>query len=182
MIRTRYDTLTMGLHWLIALLIAGDYALILIREEMPRGPARTEMLSTHMAIGLMVFALVLLRLFWRPFAPKLAPVAQKPLLSSAAKTGHIALYALMIALPLGGLISAWLKGRGVSVFGLFALPSPLAANKELGEQIEELHGLAGHAIMILAGLHALAAIGHQWILKDGTLGRMLPGLAAAKEA
>ena len=39
----------------------------------------------------------------------------------------------------------------------------------------EVHGVLGDALMWLAGFHALAALYHHFVLKDGVLRAMLPG-------
>lgn len=48
------------------------------------------------------------------------------------------------------------------------------ANADWAKPLEEVHGIAAHAFMVLAGVHAVAAIGHHVLLKDATLARMLP--------
>ena len=47
-------------------------------------------------------------------------------------------------------------------------------NPALGEQIFELHGASGIALLVLAAIHSLAALKHTLLDKDGTLFRMLP--------
>jgi cytochrome b561 len=90
-----------------------------------------------------------------------------------------ALYLALIALPLIGLLSLWAEGRGVSVFGLFGLPSPITPDKRLAEPLENLHAIGAHLMISLAGLHAVAALAHHYLLGDDTLVRILP-LALAK--
>lgn len=176
--RIRHDAFTQSLHWLIVLGVVGSYAIGLAREGLPKTDFRAFLLQLHMWIGMLVMALSVVRIGWRSVAPKVASVqGMSRQTKLAAKLVHLGLYAAMLAIPVIGLVSAWIKGRTVGFFGL-PLPSPFAVDKALGGRIEDLHELAAHAMMALAGLHAAAAIGHQYILRDGTLGRMLPLVSA----
>ena len=172
-----HDPITRTIHWIIALAVAAAYAVAVVREDLPKGDFRTFLLGLHMWIGMAVVALSVVRLVWRSAAPAIDPTPGTPAMRLAAKAVHVALYLLLLLLPLIGLLAAWGKGRSVTLFGLMPLLPPIAIGKDLGERLEDLHGLVGHGVMILAGLHAVAAIAHQWVLKDGTLGRMLPFLA-----
>jgi len=176
----RYDPLSQALHWVTALAVIGAYAIGLVREDMPRGDFRTGLLSLHMSIGILVFGLTLLRLAWRAGypAPPMLPAA--PLIRLAAKATHLLLYAAMIAIPVAGLISAWANGRIVSFFWILPFPSPLAIDKPFAEIMGELHEIAAHVLMVVAGVHAAASIAHHVILKDTTLLRMLPARLQAR--
>ncbi len=180
--RTRHDAVTQTLHWIIALAVLAAFVLVEVREDLPRGDFRNSLLNLHMSFGVTVFALTLARLAWRPFAPRLPEIEMSRPIQWAARLGHLALYAALLAVPLVGLLTMWARGRGIDVFGLVTLPSPMVANKALAHNLEEVHEVVGNAIMVLAGLHAAAAILHQVVLKDGTLGRMLPFLAATRSA
>jgi cytochrome b561 len=72
---------------------------------------------------------------------------------------------------------AW--ARGDSIFGLFHIPKLFPSNQQLKPTVENLHQTLANALMILAAAHALAAIVHHFILRDGVLRRMLPGLRNA---
>ena len=180
MTSTQHDPLTRAIHWTIALAVAAAYAIAVIREDLPKGDFRTFLLGLHMWIGMVVLALSVVRLVWRTAAPAIDPAPGTPALRLLAKAAHVALYAALLLLPVIGLLAAWGKGRPVTFFGLMPLLPPFDIGKDLGGRLEDLHGLVGHTVMILAGLHAAAAIGHQWVLKDGTLGRMVPFLAGPR--
>ena len=173
--RTRHDGVTMFLHWSVALLILVAFAIAQGRGLVPRGPERTALMDLHRSIGVLVLALVALRMVWRAVSPP-PPMSAgtAPLLLLAAKAGHLALYALMIAVPLAGVLMTQAHGHPVTVFGLFALPTLIGESHGFGDVLERLHELLGTAIVALAGLHAVAALVHQHVLKDGTLNRMLP--------
>lgn len=174
MTRLRHDPFTQALHWLIALAVVATYAIGLVREDLPKGDFRNWLLTLHMSLGLLVAGASVVRIAWRTVAPAPAPQEMAPTFRLAAKAGHLMLYVALLAVPVLGLLAAWIKGRGIVVFDLVPLPSPFSVSKDLGHTLEELHGAAAHAMLILAGAHAVIAIAHQYVLKDGTLGRMLP--------
>ena len=176
--KTRYDAVAQVLHWGTAIAIVAAFILIQSIEDMPRGPEKAALMDLHKSLGVTVLALTAARLAWRWISPPPAlPPGTAPWAGFAAAAGHGLLYALMLAVPLSGLVMAWAGGRPVEVFGLFTLPSLLGASPDLKEAMEEVHEVVGTGIMILAGLHAAVALVHQWVLCDGTLTRMLPGRA-----
>jgi cytochrome b561 len=62
----------------------------------------------------------------------------------------------------------------VTFFGLFQFPALVGADHGAHEFYEELHEALFVALAIIAGIHALAALYHHFLLKDDTLRRMLP--------
>lgn len=175
---TRYDLIAMSLHWIVALAVFTAYGIGLVREELPKGDFRAWLLTLHMSLGLLVIALTVIRVGWRVARPAPTPIPTTPIAAIAARLVHLGLYGAMFAIPLIGLFAAWMKGRVVGVFSLFVIPSPLPLDPALAKFLEEAHGVAAHAFMILAGVHAVAAIGHHLVLKDETLARMLPFITA----
>lgn len=150
---TGYSRIQIALHWLIAILIplawithdGAEEAWDAIEKGAEPG------FVPHVALGLAVLALVLIRVFVRLTrgAPA-APGEPGSLAVKAADWGHRLIYLLMIAVPLGG----------ASVFFL-------------GLDVGEVHGLAGNILMLVVLGHALMALYHQYVLKDGLLRRMM---------
>lgn len=175
-LNARYPTTAIAIHWLVLVLIITVYALILLRENYPRGSDIRETLkSLHFSFGLTVLALTALRLvlrafFWRP--PAITP-AIPPWLAIPAAAAHIALYALLLAMPVAGWMILSAEGDPIPFFGV-NLPALLPPDKELAEQIEEIHETGGTIGYFLIGAHAAAALFHHYIIKDDTLTRMLP--------
>lgn len=100
----------------------------------------------------------------------------------AASFVHAALYVLMLGVPLLGL--AYVLGSDKAIdFGLFKLAVPLKAYiGSFARDAREVHEALGIGIQVLAGVHAAAALGHHYLLRDGVLQRMMPRrLAASKE-
>jgi cytochrome b561 len=91
-----------------------------------------------------------------------------------AKLGQMALYALLFAVPVVGLVTLFHGGDALPILGLYDIPSPWPKSRELKHYSKEIHELLAHTLILLAGLHAAAALAHRYVLKDGTLQRMLP--------
>ncbi len=174
----RYSGVSIALHWLMVLLFAAVYAAIELRELFPKGSAPREMLKTlHFTFGLSIFALVWLRIAARILRPSSAIHAAGGLpLLLASTVVHLALYLLMIAMPIAGWLILSAEAKPIPFFGLY-LPPLVGPNEALAESVEELHELVGTMGYYLIGLHALAALVHHYLLHDGALKRMLPARA-----
>jgi Acyl transferase domain/Prokaryotic cytochrome b561 len=85
---------------------------------------------------------------------------------------HWILYGLMIVTVTLGVSNAW--ARGDSIFNLFKIPQLVPGDHALVQLIGDWHALGANAIMIVAGLHAAAALFHHYVLRDATLRRMRP--------
>jgi cytochrome b561 len=97
----------------------------------------------------------------------------------AAATVQGLLYLLLFAVPLTAIFGAWLEGHPLAYLGGLEIPAPMAASHDLGGLVAEIHTWLGDAILWLAGLHAVAALYHHAILKDGVLASMLPAWVLA---
>lgn len=171
----RYGPLAIGLHWLMLILLVAVYASIELREFFPKGSdPRTALKTLHFMLGLSVLGLALLRLGVRLSGPTPRIVPEPGSWQRlSAKFMHIALYVLMIGMPLLGWLTLSAAGNPIPFFGL-QLPALIGENKDLAKQIEEIHGIIGTAGYFLIGLHAAAALFHHYIKRDNTLSRMLP--------
>lgn len=171
----RYGTLSIGLHWLMLLLIIAVYASINLRELYPKGSDPREALKAwHFMLGLCVFVLVSLRIYARLSGPT---PSIKPELARwqhlLAKFMHIALYALMVGMPLLGWLQLSAAGKVIPFFG-YELPALMGENKDLAGIVKDVHEFIGTAGYFLIGIHALAALYHHYVKHDNTLLRMLP--------
>lgn len=171
--QNRYSTVAILLHWLMALLILITWTIALAVDDMPLSPARIAGVSWHKWLGTTVFFLVWLRLLWRLThpAPKLE-IAMPAWQEKAMHWTHIALYLLMILTPVVGWLMSSAKGYTVNYFGLFELPDLVPQDKALGRFLKETHEVLANGLMLLVGLHILAALKHQFIDKDNLLARM----------
>ncbi|MBL9073500.1 cytochrome b/b6 domain-containing protein [Tabrizicola sp.] len=148
-----YSGIQIALHWLIAVLILAAWLSGEGAEEAMEAAENGGVLGfvPHVAFGLAILLLVVVRILVRLSrgAPT-APGTPGSLSVMAADWGHRLIYLLMVAVPLGG----------ASVFFL-------------GLEVGEIHSLAANILMLVVLGHALMALYHQYVLKDGLLRRMM---------
>ena len=171
-----YGSLSIGIHWLVLLLFVGVYGTIELHEAFEKGSDLREALKAwHFMLGLLVFVLVWLRLAARLSGPTPTITPELPKLEQLSATAlHLALYLLMIGMPLTGWLMLSAAGKPIPFFGL-ELPALIGENKALAKQIKEVHEFVGTTGYYLIGLHAAAALYHHYLRHDNTLTRMLPG-------
>lgn len=142
-----------------------------------------DLYQTHKSWGFVIFALALLRIVWRAgHKPPELPANMSPVEVALARGAHLALYVLMVMLPVSGWLMASASplqetyGIKNMVFTWFELPDPFQpGEKGLESILKSIHAWAAFAMaMILLG-HAAAALRHQFMLRDGVLRRMILG-------
>lgn len=173
--KNHYGSLSIGLHWLMVLLIVAVYACMELRGNFPNGSEMREGLKTwHFMLGLSVLVLVAIRavVALTGTVPGIEPEPPK-WQNGFAKLTHLALYALMIGLPLLGWLALSAEGKPIPFFGL-QLPALIGEGKSAAEWTKEIHEAGGTVGYFLIGLHAVAALYHHYFVRDNTLQRMLP--------
>jgi cytochrome b561 len=171
----RYDSVTLWLHWLTAALVIALFALAEVWGFLPRGSVRRTMVGVHVSLGIILVLAVILRILWRGSFSRRLPLAGRGLLGVVAQVGHYLLYLLLLIMICTGPLNRWASGRPLNFFWLFKIPSPLSADKALHSLVISVHFWAAWTIIILAALHAVAALFHHYVLRDGVLMRMMPG-------
>jgi len=172
---SRYSRLSITLHWLTLLLIIAVYSMAEFKGFFPRESATAAtMRMLHSSCGLTILALTLIRVGTRLFqrSPGIAPppAAWEKLL---ARLMHLALYAMLIGLPLLAWFAISAMGGSPRIWGI-SLPALTAENKALGKSVIGAHKLIANIGYGLIALHVLAALKHHYISRDNTLLRMLP--------
>jgi cytochrome b561 len=180
---SKYNTVSMTLHWLIAIAIILLLVMGKVMMEIPRGdPAKFTIMQLHKSLGLTVLVLTLVRIYWRltSVVPSL-PSTMKPWERWAAHGTHFVFYFMMIAIPLTGWAIASTSSSGVPTlwFDLFEVPNlpglqGVEDQHDLHEQAEEAHELLGNLTILLLFLHIGAALKHHFWDRDDVLKRMLP--------
>jgi cytochrome b561 len=173
-----WGSLAKFFHWLIVLLILVQATVGLIMVDMPKKPNIIPVYNFHKSIGLTILLLAILRLGWRAFDRR--PL-DNPLIPHwqelTARAGHALLYLLLFAVPLSG----WLFDSASSLrplywWGLIQVPSLTGGpNPDLKELTRNLHEWLFWLLTFVALGHAAMALIHQFVNRDGTLARMLPG-------
>ncbi len=170
-----YGYISIFFHWISALSIFGLFGLgyymvdlTYYHEWYKTAP------ELHKSIGLVLFALMMLRLLWR--YNQVTPddlSSHSAIERKAGKLIHSLLYILIFAVMITGYLISTADGRGVDVFELITVPA-------FGSFIENQEDIAGlihkwlaYLLLALATLHALAALKHHFIDKDNTLNRII---------
>ena len=173
----RYDQRSILLHWLTAGLILTMWGLAQIIDLFPK-PLPVYPRSVHILLGVGLVCVVVLRLIWRRTGGrKLPPAEAGPLGKAAVAVHHLLYLLLLVTLALGLGLEAV---RADNILNLFQLPSIVPGDRDLRELVGDWHGTAANALLVLAGLHAAAALFHHYVVKDGVLRRMLPNLPPAR--
>lgn len=168
----RYDRLSIVLHWVTAGLVAILWTLGQTIDFFPRGAPKIDARSVHITLGATLALVLLVRVLWRAGAGRKLPLANAGWLGVAAKAVHYGLYLLVGATVLLGIGNAW--QRGDVLFNLYRIPQLIPGDVALRRALEGLHGDFADAVLIVAGLHAAAALAHHYLLRDKVLRRMLP--------
>ena len=171
----RYGPVAQAFHWVTAILVL--VAFIYGpggSEQRVYSPARDFDRQLHETLGMCVFVLVAMRVLWRTVDARPEPPQVPRWMGIASKAAQWGLYLLLFAVPLTAIAGAWLEGHPLTLLGGIEIPPLLGLSHDLGAQIATLHTWLGDAILWLAGFHALAALYHHIVLKDGVLASMLP--------
>jgi cytochrome b561 len=163
-----------ALHWLTAFALVAAAALILIRGEVGGRALRQWLLEGHRHFGLLVLALFCLRVAARLRMRRLPGVEGAGwMIRAAAALTHIALYALLLSLPLLGWALSDALGKPVHLFGL-VLPSLVEPDPDLADTLQAWHLDAAWVLLALVALHVGAALWHHFVRRDRVLRDMLP--------
>jgi len=169
----RYTPFAVFLHWLLAAVVAAQFALGWLMQEIAKqapGP-RAAAFNLHKSIGLAILLLMMVRTAWRAAHPPPELPAMPHWQRVAARANHLLLYALLVAMPLVGYLGSAVSGYPVRFFGI-ALPAWAGRHDALKEALSLVH-LAGAWILAAAvALHLAAVAKHVWIDRDGLLARM----------
>ena len=185
---TRYATVAIILHWLIAMGILSLIAMGLVMDHLSLDTMRVfQLYQLHKSIGITVMVLIGLRIGWRVThsAPDL-PADRPTLEKKAAQFVHFSLYGLQVLLPLSGwaMVSASVLGIPTVLFGVLPWPdlpvlSTLPDKAPVEEALKGLHHWASWGLLALIILHIAAALRHQFVLHDPVLRQMLPSFGAS---
>jgi cytochrome b561 len=176
----RYDATLRILHWFMAAIILAAIALGVCAALLPAGkPPRVELLAIHKSLGLTAASLIVLRVVWRllagapPYSTALGALSRV-----GAHSAHIALYVLMIAMPVSGYLTSAAGGHDAPWFGLFEFPALVAKNEALAHRAAFAHYWFAWALGAALALHFAAAAWHAWVKRDDIFARMWPARAS----
>lgn len=186
LLKPRYTSVAIALHWAIALLIVGLLTVGWVMDALPGGPGspKTAIIQLHKSLGITVLLLTIARIIWRVMNPPPPGPSMPALQKLLAGSVHVLLYAVMLLMPLSGWImaSAEIDKHETLFFGTtpFYAPGvgalPAGARESLAEVSEAVHHNLAWLLAALLALHVAAALKHQFVDRDSLLARMAPGL------
>lgn len=161
---TKYHITARIFHWVGALLIL--FAWIL-------SDLGGEFIGLHKAVGFSFLIWTILRILNRLVTKTPNPLPMPAWQLKASRMTHLALYVVMLAMPLSGFLAALFGGYGVDVFGFFYISGFSNPDRYLARLLMEIHeDIMWNALIGLVALHIAAALFHQFIMKDDILQRM----------
>lgn len=170
---SRYNRTARSLHWLIAVLLLGQFVFGWWLGDIPRNtPARGYYVNLHKSAGMLIGLLIVLRIVWRlkhsaPPLPQSLPRWQQWL----AAASHLGMYLCMVLMPLSGYLASNFSKYGVKFFNTFLLPPWGNDDKQLYAVFNQTHKITAVVLLALVVLHVLAALKHG-LRRDGIMSRM----------
>jgi len=164
------------IHWAMALLMVAGFISGEVMEHADKAPQGPSALSWHIIIGVVILGLVTLRILWRRLDPPPALPATMPTWEvKLSWLVHMALYGVMIALPVTGLLAVFTINNPIPITDSFTL-MPLYTSEFLSDGFEEIHEALVGLMLASVGLHTIGAVWHRYVSKDGVMERMVPFL------
>ena len=165
----QYSIRLAAVHWLTLLLFIAAFYLGHELDETQQAAAKMPLYPVHFIVGDLVLVLTLLRAYFLYKDGKLAPVEGGSAIANKVASGiHHLLYVLLIALPVSGMVM-------INTTGIVAALQAHDASKlpDLEKfMIHEVHASIVAVLLLTIALHALAALYHQFVLKDNLIRRM----------
>lgn len=174
----RYTNVAVFLHWVIAIAVFAMLGSGLSLDLIPMDRMfEFRLIQWHKSLGVLVLAAVAARLAWRIFhTPPPLPAHIRKIEAFAAKTGHWALYALLVVMPLSGwiMVSSSVFGLPTIVFGWFEWPHipGIAGKEDLSNTALTIHETAAWILLALVAGHIAAVVKHAMIDHENLLPRM----------
>ena len=176
-----YDFLSRAFHWVTAIVVVSAFVLgpgnfgKITRQGID--PSTQGDIVWHESLGIFVFVITVLRLLWVAFRPLVTPTKMPRWMRVTGTLVHVALWILLLALPMTALLSLGSESHPLTLlWGVRVEQLNVIANSSIAKLADwgDVHKFLGNTIVWIAGFHALAAIFHHVILKDGVLSAMLP--------
>ncbi len=172
---SRYGAGARAFHWLVFLLIV---------VQIPVGIAMTSegfpsignaLFILHKAAGPVLLVVIAARVVWRlthpaPPMPSYVPAVEQRI----AGLTHIAIYVLLVVMPVSGYIRTVGDGFPLELLELLGIPPLLPRMPEIARLMRVVHAFTAYTLTALIALHIGAVMYHFVILRDGVMWRIWP--------
>ncbi len=170
-----YGLISIFLHWVSALVIIFVFGLGVYMTGLDyyspwyhRGP------EIHIALGILIFLVMSLRLIWRICSR--TPDAIQSIPRSVVFVANLSkalLYAGVFLICITGYLITTAEGSNASFFGIFSIPALFNLSSDGVDLAGLLHEYAAWGLITIVLIHATAALFHHFVRRDKTLVRML---------
>lgn len=169
----RYDGIARLLHWLVAALVGTQFLLGWTMPDVHRDTHPVGLIAWHIVVGTSLLSIMVCRIVWRlTHRPPDNDIAQ-PLRAISSVT-QLALYALLVIVPLLGWINASSRGWRVTLLYAIPLPGLSPRGSSFGHAMGDVHGVLAWVLFALICLHIGGALLHLLVLRDRVTQRMTP--------
>ncbi|WP_227429095.1 cytochrome b [Psychrobacter sp. I-STPA6b] len=156
-------------HWGSVLLLLITWLLIFFRDS---GEGYT-FINLHKAFGVSLLLWMVARFINRFVTRDPVPIAMSKWQKGVSHFVHFALYLLLFAMPIAGILMSMYGGHGVSMFGLFEIPPLVETNRSTARFFNDVHvDILWPMIVLFTAIHVGGALFHQFVQKDNLLARM----------
>ncbi|MCC7425619.1 MAG: cytochrome b [Alphaproteobacteria bacterium] len=173
----RYGAMARLLHWLTAAFIVTGFVLgkgLATRRFDEPESLKLNLFILHESIGLTIFFLTALRLWWRTRNPPPPLPADLPwFMRLGAHLTHFGLYGLLLVIPVTGFVATNAWGFPLDFWWIIPLPNPVGHDEAIAQNAQNAHFVLTWLLVLALAAHVGAALYHQYVRRDGILDRML---------
>jgi cytochrome b561 len=174
-----YRTPARLFHWIMAVLVLATIpaGFVMVQPDLDRA-TQNALFIFHKNVGVLLLVLIVLRLAYRlthpaPPLPDHMPLWQK----RVARGTHVALYALLVVMPVAGYVRVKAGGFPIETLDAMGVPSLVPRSDALAEIAKTVHFYGALAIAAFVALHIAAALQHGVLKRDGVFSRIWPPVA-----
>ncbi|WP_060825217.1 cytochrome b [Sulfurospirillum cavolei] len=167
---TRYTSRSIFLHWLSGgllafLLVTGTFVL----SDIPNTVEKLGSLKIHMILGIVATLVSVVRIFVIIKSPKPEVLLMSPLRAKLMHANHIAIYAVILAVGVSGLMLAQSASLGQMIF--------FGVEKELYSSFHDfgvgvVHGLLTKVLLFLVVMHIVGVVSYTLSHQSNIIKRM----------
>ncbi len=176
---SRHNLWVICLHWLTFILVLTTVTVVFYADDLQDRGLHNRLMDTHRTLGVILLALALWRLLVRLLVTAPSLEAPSRLIAALGRLSHAGLYLLLLTASVSGWLMTNAAGKPVTLLSL-ELPRLVGRDRALAETLHDGHELLAYGFLALVVVHILAALWHQFVVKDDLMRRMSPFAASKK--
>ena len=171
----QFGLIAILLHWIMAIVIIGLFILGKYMIDLDYYDSYYHIAPWwHKSLGLTLLFLLIVRLLWKLYSPKVLPISSHTGLEVKLATSmKFLLYIFMFTCCISGYLISTAEDAGISFFDWFDVPALISLGEAQSKLAGDIHEYSTTILIVLAGLHLMAALKHHFINKDKTLIKIL---------